>query len=402
MSYGLLCALSWGISTLLAAVAARRIGALRTLVVGETAGLAGYLTLFALGHFSLHGVGSTAWLLVLAGVIAVAGYLAMYRGLESGHVGLVSAITACYGGVIAVLSVVLLGERLTAAAAVGVAATVVGVMLAVLRRTPAPAAAPSPPAPAPAAPASAPAAPAAPAPAPAPAPAVPAPAPAAPAPAPAAPAPAPSAPAPAPSAPSSAPGSLAPAQGQTTSLPERGAPADLAVGSSSRGAKSMIVYRNGRYLPKTVHDHESRPVAAPAIGAAFGVAAALCYGVGGFMIGRYTRDFGWLVPVVVARGGAMVLLLGLLATPLRGPVGPRRGPGIPWALAAGLADAAGLIFFARGDQVGLVAVTAAVSSAYPVIPLVGGLLLFRERMAGQQIGGTILILAGLVLLGLGS
>src|SRR5580704_9848686 len=137
MSYGLLCALSWGISTLLAAVAARRIGALRTLVVGETAGLAGYLTLFALGHFSLHGVGSTAWLLVLAGVIAVAGYLAMYRGLESGQVGLVSAITACYGGVIAVLSVVLLGERLTAAA-VGVAATVVGVMLAVLRRTPAP------------------------------------------------------------------------------------------------------------------------------------------------------------------------------------------------------------------------------------------------------------------------
>jgi drug/metabolite transporter (DMT)-like permease len=335
MSYGLLCALSWGISTLLAAVAARRIGALRTLVVGETAGLAGYLTLFALGHFSLHGVGSTAWLLVLAGVIAVAGYLAMYRGLESGHVGLVSAITACYGGVIAVLSVVLLGERLTAAAAVGVAATVIGVMLAVLRRTPAPAAPPSPPAPASAAPA----------------------------PAPAAPTPAPHAPAP---------------------------------------AQAMIMGRNGQIASKTDRDHESRPVAAPAVGAAFGLAAALCYGVGGFMIGRYTRDFGWLVPVVVARGGAMVLLLGLLATPLRGSVGPRRGPGIPWALAAGLADAAGLIFFARGDQVGLVAVTAAVSSAYPVIPLVGGLLLFRERMAGQQIGGTILILAGLVLLGLGS
>jgi drug/metabolite transporter (DMT)-like permease len=324
MSYGLLCALSWGISTLLAAVAARRIGALRTLVAGETAGLAGYLTLFALGHFSLHGVGSTAWLLVLAGVIAVAGYLAMYRGLESGHVGLVSAITACYGGVIAVLSVVLLGERLTAAAAVGVAATVVGVMLAVLRRTPTPA-------PVPAAPAVA--------------------------------APAPSQPAP---------------------------------------AQAMIMARNGQIAPKTGHDHESHPVAAPAIGAAFGLVAALCYGVGGFMIGRYTREFGWLVPVVVARGGAMVLLLGLLATPLRGPVGTQRASGLAWALAAGLTDAAGLVFFARGDQVGLVAVTAAVSSAYPVIPLVGGLLLFRERMARPQIGGAILILAGLVLLGLGS
>jgi drug/metabolite transporter (DMT)-like permease len=298
MSYGLLSALSWGISAMLAAVAARRIGALRTVVFGEAAGLAGYLTLFGLGHFSLRGVGAAAWLLVLAGVIAVTGYLAMYRGLETGPVGLVSAITACYGGVIAVLSVVLLGERLTAAAVIGIAATVAGVMLAVLRRTAA------------SAPAAAPAA-----------------------------APAPARPGP--------------------------------------------------------------PLAASAMGVAFGLAAALCYGVGGFMIGRYSLSLGWLVPVLVARGGAMVLLLGLLVTPLRGPPGIRRASGLAWALAAGLADAAGLVFFTRGDQVGLVAVTAAVSSAYPVIPLIGGLLVFRERLARQQIGGAVLILAGLILLGLG-
>jgi drug/metabolite transporter (DMT)-like permease len=314
MSYGLLSALSWGISTLLAAVAARRIGALRTLVLGEVAGLSGYVTLFVLGNFSLRGVGSTAWLLVLAGVIAVTGYLAMYRGLESGHVGLVSAITACYGGVIAVLSVVLLGEQLTAAAAIGIAATVVGVMLAVLRRGAA-----------------------------------------------------------------HPPGEPA------------GAPATAPAGALPTAPAGALPPAPAGALP-----------AAPAVGVAFGLVAALCYGVGGFMIGRYTRDLGWLVPVVVARGGAMVLLLVLLATPLRGPVGTRRVSGAAWALAAGLADAAGLVFFARGDQVGLVAVTAAVSSAYPIIPLIGGLLVFRERMVRQQIGGAILILAGLVLLGLGS
>jgi uncharacterized membrane protein len=104
MTYGLLAALAWGISTLLAAVAARRIGALRTVVIGEAAGLCCYGPLFLLGHFSLRGVGGVAWLLVLAGVIGVAGYLAMYRGLESGHIDLVSAISARYGGVIAVLS----------------------------------------------------------------------------------------------------------------------------------------------------------------------------------------------------------------------------------------------------------------------------------------------------------
>lgn len=314
MTYGLLSALSWGVSTLLAAVAARRIGTLRTVVLGEAAGMVGYLILFYLGHFSLRGVGSTAWLLILGGVIGVGGYLALYRGLESGHIGLVSAISACYGGVIAVLSVVLLREQLTVTATVGIVATVVGVMAAVMRRAST---------------------------------SIPA-----------------------------APASMDPADGVSapvTAVPTEPAPAT---------APAMV--------------------AAPAIGAAFGLAAALCYGVGGFMIGRYTRSLGWLVPVVVARGGAMVLLLGLLATPLRGPAGTRLVPGLAWALAAGVFDAAGLIFFARGGQVGLVAVTAAVSSAYPVIPLVGGLLIFGERLLPQQVGGAILILAGLILLGLGS
>jgi drug/metabolite transporter (DMT)-like permease len=296
MTYGLLTALCWGTSALLAAVAVRRLGALRTLVIGETVALAAYGTLFWAGHFSLRGAGPSAWLLLLAGVIGVAGYLALYRGLESGHIGLVSAISACYGGVTAVLSVVLLHERLTAAATAGIIATVAGVMLAVIRRpnTPPPAAAPATPA-----------------------------------------------------------------------------------------------------------------VPAPAIGAIFGLAAALFYGVSGFMIGRYSYDLGWLVPVVIARSGAMVFLLALLATPLRAPspngVGrPRAASAIAWAMAAGLVDAAGLAAFTRGDQVGLVAVTAAVSSAYPAIPLIGGLLFFRERLMRWQAGGAVLILAGLVLLGLGS
>jgi uncharacterized membrane protein len=89
MTYGLLSALCWGISTLLAAVAARRIGALRTVVIGEAAALVSYVLVFFLGHLSLNGVGDSAWLLILAGVIGVLGYLALYRRLESGHVGLV-------------------------------------------------------------------------------------------------------------------------------------------------------------------------------------------------------------------------------------------------------------------------------------------------------------------------
>ena len=138
---------------------------------------------------------------------------------------------------------------------------------------------------------------------------------------------------------------------------------------------------------------------ARATGVAFGLAAALFYGVGGFLLGRYTREFGWLVPALLARAGAMALLLGLAATPVRRVMGSRPGPGVAWALGAGLADAAGVAFFARGGQAGLVAITAAASSAYPVIPLIGGLVLLHERMTRWQAIGAALILTGLVLLG---
>ncbi len=62
-----------------------------------------------------------------------------------------------------------------------------------------------------------------------------------------------------------------------------------------------------------------------------------------------------------------------------------------------IGEAAGLSGYAL-----VVSITAAVSSAYPVVPLIGGLLLFRERLLRSQAGGAALILAGLVLLGAGS
>ena len=282
MIYGLLAALSWGTAALGAAVAARRIGAFRTVLIGEVAALTGFGLLFLPGHHSLRGVGSVAWLLVLAGMIGVVAYLACYRGLESGHVGLVSAISASYGGVIVILSVLLLGEHLTPAAAGGVVLTVTGVV--------------------------------------------------------------------------------------------------LASGRASPGASET----------------------ARATGIAFGLTAALCYGVAGFLLGRYAHELGWLVTVIVARGGAMVLLLVLAATPVRRAMGSRPGPGVAWAVGAGLADAAGVAFFTRGGQAGLVAITAAASSAYPVIPLIGGVVLLHERMARWQAAGVALLLAGLVLLGASS
>ena len=47
------------------------------------------------------------------------------------------------------------------------------------------------------------------------------------------------------------------------------------------------------------------------------------------------------------------------------------------------------------------AVTAAVSSLYPIIPLAAGLVVFHERLRWRQVLGVACIVAGLVMIGLG-
>ena len=72
-----------------------------------------------------------------------------------------------------------------------------------------------------------------------------------------------------------------------------------------------------------------------------------------------------------------------------------------WATAAGLTDVVGLLAFSRGGQSGQVALTAAVSSVFPAIPLVAGLVMFGERLGRRQLLGVTLIIAGLVVIGPG-
>ena len=68
---------------------------------------------------------------------------------------------------------------------------------------------------------------------------------------------------------------------------------------------------------------------------------------------------------------------------------------------AGRANADGLVFRTRGNRVNLVAVTVAVSSAHPVLPPTGRLLVLCERLTRQQ-AGAVLILAASSCLASGS
>ena len=320
MGYGLIAAVMWGLSAVAAAKAARRTGTYLAVLCGQGVGVLSLLVLATAVRPSFAAVdGAVALHLAGAGLVGLVGYLCYYRAIEDGPVGLGSAISSTYGGIAALLAVIVLGERLGVIGIAGVVLAVAGVAMAIARAT---GAAPSGAAP-----------------------------------------------------PGAAPGGAAPG----------GSEQGLAIGEPIVGVAPIP----GR----------PRKLSRLAIPLAF--ASALAYGAGGFLLGDYSGRAGWLGAALIAHGTSVTALLAVLPLMGRRPAAWRGGAsGAGWAAAAGLTDAAGLLAFARGGQVGQVAVTAAVSSIYPVIPLAAGLALFGERLRASQLLGVALVVAGLVMLGL--
>jgi drug/metabolite transporter (DMT)-like permease len=125
------------------------------------------------------------------------------------------------------------------------------------------------------------------------------------------------------------------------------------------------------------------------------LASAATYGTGAFWLGMYAAAAGWLVAALMVYIISVTALLAALICKQKRPQTGRAG--IAWAVAAGLTEAVALVAFARGGQAGQVAITAAVSSTYPVIPLAVGLVLFRERLSAFQVLGMCVAVTGLTL-----
>ncbi len=299
MFYGLLAAIGWGTSTTTAAIALRRARAHIVVLFSQAIGIV-FLVILAVGtHAPLLSVaGSAVVALVWAGLIGLLSYLAFYQAVAIGSPGLMSAISSTYGGVAAILAVVLLGERLTGLGIAGVVLAVIGIVLA--------------------------------------------------------------------------------AAGPGTPAPAAAAPTGPGAAVSGR-------VRSG----------------SPALAVSLALLSAVGYGVGGYLLGEYSQRSGWLMPGVIAHGTSVLALAGVLPL-LRGRNG-WRGLDLAtlgWMAVAGLADAAALAAYSRGTQIGQVAITAAISSIYPVIPLAFGVLLLGERLSRRQLAGIVIIIAGLVLLGM--
>jgi drug/metabolite transporter (DMT)-like permease len=128
------------------------------------------------------------------------------------------------------------------------------------------------------------------------------------------------------------------------------------------------------------------------------LAACGALGAFSFCLATLSRRYGWFPAVLGTHLVAAVLFLGWF---LSGRI-PKRPPGavaILPAVTIGVLDAVATSAYARGTQVASISVVTAVASAFPLVPIVCGLVFLGERPRRIQMAGVLLVIAGLIALG---
>jgi len=130
LTFGLGAALCWGFADIFAALASRRIGALRVVLSFHVVATV-LLVALAIATDALSGV---TWQDVLPfvglGVVGWLSYLAFYGALAIGPISVVSPIVSGYAAVTVLLAVVIIGERLSLPETAAIVVIMGGVMLA--------------------------------------------------------------------------------------------------------------------------------------------------------------------------------------------------------------------------------------------------------------------------------
>lgn len=121
-----------------------------------------------------------------------------------------------------------------------------------------------------------------------------------------------------------------------------------------------------------------------------------------FSVGAFSKEYGWFLPIYLVRAFSFVILLGIQRFSAEGswwhPV-PKMGLA---AAGIGVLQFIGLSAYASGAQVGSISLVAATFSVYPLIPMVGGVVLLHERIVLRQAAGLAAVLSGLLVLGMTS
>jgi drug/metabolite transporter (DMT)-like permease len=165
------------------------------------------------------------------------------------------------------------------------------------------------------------------------------------------------------------------------------------------GAFTTVV---GVVLTSTDLRKLGRPSPVGRSGLRFAIASMALFGVATFLLGRYAKEVGWLPALTLSRAFSTASLLAVAMFARSAGTVRGDGPVIPAVAGAalvGIVDVLGGAAYARGTELGYLSIVSAASATFPLIPVVGGILLFRERPAANQLAGVVLVVGGLLLLG---
>ena len=129
LGHGLIAALCWGSTDVMASLAGRRLGSLHVVAVAQVASVAIAILLAASQGVGLPSDPFAFFLAGLFGVIAAGAYLSFFTALRIGPLAVVSPVVAAYGGLTVVLSVLIRGETMTGLQGLGAALATLGVIL---------------------------------------------------------------------------------------------------------------------------------------------------------------------------------------------------------------------------------------------------------------------------------
>lgn len=124
-------------------------------------------------------------------------------------------------------------------------------------------------------------------------------------------------------------------------------------------------------------------------------------GVVTFGLAVSAQDLGWFFSLYVARWGTVGMLVVAVIAVRRDALRGMWSTTLPAAAVIGVLDNVGFGAYTRGAEVGLVSIVTAASAVFPMVPILGGLVLFGERLSFSASVGIALVLMGLVVLSLG-
>ena len=129
LGHGLIAALCWGSTDVMASFAGRRLGSLHVVMVAQLTSALVAVLLAASQGVGLPSDPFALFLAALFGAIAAGAYVSFFTALRIGPLSVVSPVVAAYGGLTVVLSVLLRGETLTVLQGLGAALATLGVVM---------------------------------------------------------------------------------------------------------------------------------------------------------------------------------------------------------------------------------------------------------------------------------